>query len=193
MCAPLLKEGQPSLKLWAIEARETHPVKGRAPILWRLLTTLPVATVQQAMRMVGWYARRWQIEVFHKVLKSGCQIEQRQLETVARLKRVLMMDMIVAWRVMFLGQVAQEKPDDDVEQWLLESEWKVLWHYMNPGQPPPQDPPRLRSVVRWIGQLGGFIGRKSDGEPGPIVLWRGLQRLNDLTRAYELLKNVGNA
>ena len=191
--APLLKEGKPSLKLWAVEAREQHPPKGQAPVLWRLLTTLPVATVEQAIEKVSWYARRWQIEVFHKVLKSGCQIERRQLETVARLKRVLMMDMIVAWRVMLLGKVARERPEDCVEQWLLESEWKVLWCYMNPGRRPPKRAPGIRQAVRWIGRLGGFIGRKSDGEPGPIVLWRGLQRLTDLTRAWEAFKIMGNA
>jgi hypothetical protein len=191
--APLLKEGQPSLKLWAIEAREPSPAKNRSPILWRLLTTLPVQTVEQARERVNWYAQRWQIEVFHKVLKSGCKIEQRQLETAARLRRILIMDMIVAWRVMLLSKAARETPGDSAGQWLLESEWKVLWCHMNPGKQPPKRAPELRQAVRWIGQLGGFIGRKSDGEPGPVVLWRGLQRLNDLTHAYNLLRNVGNA
>jgi len=129
----------------------------------------------------------------HKVLKSGCKVEQRQLESAARLKRILIMDLIVAWRVMLLGQAARERPQESADQWLLDSEWKVLWAYMNPNQPLPQQAPRLRQAVRWIGQLGGFIGRKSDGEPGPIVLWRGLQRLNDLARTWEMLKNVGNA
>jgi hypothetical protein len=193
VCAPLLKAGQPSLKLWAVEARELSPAKGQPPILWRLLTTLPVQTVEQARERVRWYAQRWQIEVFHKVLKSGCKIEQRQLETLARLQRVLMLDLIVAWRVMLLSKVAREIPKDSAGPWLLESEWQVLWCYMNPGQSPPAHAPELRQAVRWIGQLGGFIGRKSDGEPGPIVLWRGLQRLHDLTHAWVLLKNVGNA
>ena len=193
LCAPGLKEGQPSLKVWAIEAREQHPLKGQPRILWRLLTTLPVQSAAQAMEKVVWYTRRWQIEVMHKVLKSGCKVEQRQLESAARLKRVLIMDLIVAWRVMLLGQAAREKPEGSAAQWLLDSEWKVLWAHMNPHQPLPQQAPGLRQAVRWIGQLGGFIGRKSDGEPGPVVLWRGLQRLSDLARTWEMLKNVGNA
>lgn len=191
--APSLKEGQPALKLWAVEAREEHAPKGRAAVLWRLLTTMPVSTASEAMEKAGWYAQRWQIEVLHKVLKSGCKVEQRQLESAARLKRVLMMDLIVAWRVMLLSKAARETPQEPADQWLLESEWKVLWCYMNPGQSPPGSAPALRQAVRWIGQLGGFIGRKSDGEPGPTVLWRGLQRLNDLTRTWNALKNVGNA
>jgi hypothetical protein len=191
--APCLKETQPSLKLWAIEAREEHPPKGQAPILWRLLTTLPVHTAGHAIQRVRWYTQRWQIEVLHKVLKSGCKIEQRQLQTAARLKRVLMLDLMVAWRVMLLSKTARETPEASAGQWLLESEWQVLWCYMNAGQKPPLNAPHLRQAVRWIGQLGGFIGRKSDGEPGPIVLWRGLHRLSDLARTWEALKNVGNA
>jgi len=193
LCAPCLKEGQPSLKVWAIQAREQLSPKGQPMILWRLLTTLPVQSAAQAIEKVVWYTRRWQIEVMHKVLKSGCKVEQRQLESAARLKRILIMDLIVAWRVMLLGQTARERPQESADQWLLDSEWKVLWAYMNPNQPLPQQAPGLRQAVRWIGQLGGFIGRKSDGEPGPIVLWRGLQRLNDLARTWEMLKNVGNA
>jgi hypothetical protein len=187
VCAPLLKQEQPSLKLWAVEARELSPAKGQTPILWRLLTTLPVLTVEQARERVSWYAQRWQIEVFHKVLKSGCKIEQRQLETLKRLQRVLMLDLIVAWRVMLLSKAARATPKEPANQWFLESEWKVLWCYMNPSQSPPEQAPELQQIVRWIGQLGGFIGRKSDGEPGPIVLWRGLQRLHDLSHAWELL------
>lgn len=130
--------------------------------------------------------------MLHKVLKSGCQIEQRQLETAVRLQRVLMMDLIVAWRVMLLNKAARAQPDASVADWLLETEWKVLWCYMK-EQPPPPQPPSLRQAVRWIGQLGGFIGRKSDGEPGPMVLWRGLLRLHDLANSWKLLKNMGNA
>ena len=112
--APCLKEDQPGLNLWAVEAREEHPPKGCAPIHWRLLTTLPVASAPEAMEKVQWYAQRWQIEVLHKTLKSGCQVERRQLETAERLRRVLMLDLIVAWRVMHLCKGAREKPADSV-------------------------------------------------------------------------------
>ena len=189
--SPILKEGQPALRLWAIEAREEHPPKGHEPILWRLLTTLPVWSAAQAVEKVRWYAKRWQIEVLHKVLKSGCQIEQRQLETAARLRRVLMLDLIVAWRVMQLNQAARQRPDASAQEWLQTTEWTVLWCYFHRGQKPPATAPTIRQAVRWIGHLGGFIGRKSDGEPGPIVLWRGLQRLHDLTETLSILKNCG--
>ena len=107
---PTLKEDQPPLSLWVVEAREVRPPKGAKPICWRLLTTLPVTTAAAAIEKVRWYAQRWQIEVLHKVLKSGCQVEQRQLETTVRLRRVLMVDLIVAWRVLSLCRPPQDWP-----------------------------------------------------------------------------------
>lgn len=189
--APTLKEQKPALQLWAIQAQEEHPPAGQKAIMWRLLTTLPVSTAAEAMEKVQWYCQRWQIEMFHKVLKSGCQIERRQLETAARLERILMLDLIVAWRLLLLSKVSRENPQTSAADWLLEKEWKVLSVQMK--QQSPENPPTLYQAVRRIGQLGGFIGRKSDGEPGPIVLWRGLQRLHDLVHAWDLFQNVGNA
>ena len=136
-------------------------------------------------------SQRWQIEVLHKTLKSGCQVERRQLETAERLRRVLMLDLIVAWRVMHLCKGAREKPADSVRTWLEESEWTVLFCYFNRGRKASVRPPTLRQAVRWIGRLGGFLARRSDGEPGPTVLWRGLQRLQDLAQAWMLLNNCG--
>ena len=184
--APTRKAGQPPLKLWAIEARELRAPKGGSPIVWRLLTTLPVTSVEEACQRVGWYAQRWQIEVIHKVLKSGCKIEQRQLETAARLDRVLAVDQVVAWRLLALCKAAREQPDEAVSAWLSQAEWQALWCHVHQRTTPPATPPSVRQAVRWIAQLGGFMARKGDGEPGPITLWRGLHRLNDLTAMWRL-------
>lgn len=190
--APLLKADKQSLTVWAIEAREGKAPPGQKAILWRLLSTLPVNTLAAAEEKLSWYCQRWQIEVLHKVLKSGCRIEQRQLATAQRLERVLMVDLIVAWRIMLLSKAARTQPEALAADWLLETEWKVLWCHMK-QQPPPTQSPSLRQAVRWIGKLGGFIGRKSDGEPGPIVLWRGLLRLHDLVAAWNLFQHMGKA
>jgi hypothetical protein len=191
LSAPLLKAGQPALALWAIQASEEKVLPGQERILWRLLTTLPVNEASAAVEKVQWYSQRWQIEVFHKVLKSGCRVEQRQLQTRTRLQRVLMLDLVVAWRVMQLSRTARETPQAPANQWLTQSEWQVLWCRQNHGQPLPEIAPDIKQAVRWIGQLGGFIGRKSDGEPGPIVLWRGLQRLHDMADTWNLLYTYG--
>jgi hypothetical protein len=182
---PCLKNDQPPLQLYTIEAREVRPPQGVKPICWRLLTTLPVATAAAAVEKIRWYAQRWQIEVIHKVLKSGCKVEQRQLETLQRLQRVLMVDLIVAWRVLGLCKAARETPEGLASDWLSHAEWRALSCYMEERAQPPRRPPTLRQAVRWIAQLGGFLGRRYDGEPGPIVLWRGLQQLRAITAAWK--------
>ena len=182
---PCLKADQAPLTLWVVEARETRPPKGATPICWRLLTTLPVKSAAAAVEKVRWYAQRWVIEVLHKVLKSGCQIEQRQLETAARLQRVLLVDLIVAWRGLALCRAGRETPAALASDWLQADEWRSLWCYMEERLRPPRRAPSVRQAVRWRAQLGGFLGRRGDGEPGPIVVWRGLQQLRAITAAWK--------
>ena len=184
--APKRKAEQPALRLWAIQAQEVHAPKGTTPIVWRLLTTLPVTSAREAIERVGWYAQRWQIEVIHKVLKSGCKVEQRQLETALRLERALSIDLVVAWRILALCKAARELPDDPISDWLPAAQWQALWGYVHQRTTVPQEAPSVRQAVRWIAQLGGFLGRKSDGEPGTTTLWRGLQQLEAMTRMWEL-------
>lgn len=185
--APKRKADQPSLQLWAIEAKECSPVpKGVARIQWRLLTTLPVTTAQEAIEKVQWYAQRWQIQVTHKVLKSGCQIEQRQMETAQRLERVLSLDLVVAWRILALCKAARETPDDPISNWLPNAQWRALCAYVYRRTTPPKAVPSVRQAVRWIAQLGGFLARRCDGEPGTKTLWRGLQELHAMTNMWQV-------
>lgn len=187
--APSRQPEQPAIELWAIEAREVNPVpKGATPIVWRLLTTLPVTCAQEAVEKVRWYAQRWQIEVIHKVLKSGCQIEQRQLETAQRLERVLSVDLVVAWRVLALCKAARERSAEPVSHWLPAAQWQALCCYVHRQTRPPKTPPTVRQAVLWIAQLGGFLARKSDGEPGTQTLWRGLQQLDAMTNMWRVFQ-----
>lgn len=185
---PCLKEDQPPLTLWAVEARETRPPGGATPVCWRLLTTLPVTGAEEAVEKVRWYALRWPIEVMHKVLKSGCKVEQRQLETAARLQRVVMVDLVVAWRVLALCRAGRETPQGLASDWLSGEEWRALWCYIHEKKSPPRRAPSVREAVRWIARLGGFLGRRRDGEPGPVVVWRGLHRLKDITATWRLFQ-----
>ena len=185
--APRRKAEQPAIELWAIEAREISRVpKGAARIVWRLLTTLPIHCVEEAIEKVRWYAQRWQIEVIHKVLKSGCQIEQRQLETAQRLERVLSVDLVVAWRILALCKAARELPDDPISHWLPAAQWQALCCYVHRQTTPPKTAPTVRQAVLWIAQLGGFLARKSDGEPGTKTLWRGLHQLDVMTNMWRI-------
>lgn len=183
---PQGKGDQPELELWAIEAREIDTPAGVTPLCWRLLSSLPVNTLQEALERVQWYGQRWQIEVLHKVLKSGCQIELRQLETRERLERVLAVDLIVAWRILCLSKAARETPEAPAQQWLQAQECQALQAYLEHKDGLKIKRLSVRMAVRRIAQLGGFIGRNNDGEPGPITLWRGLLRLHDIAECWQL-------
>lgn len=183
--APRHHPGQPPLNLWAVWAQEINPPAGQDPIRWCLLTTVPIHTLADAIERIEWYVKRWTIEEFHRVLKSGCQVEARQLTTRARLQRSLAIDMVVAWRIMDLNKAARLQPDAPADQWLSTEEWQALYSYVHRTPHAPQNPPTIGQAVQWIAQLGGFLARKSDGHPGPMTLWRGLQRLNDIVASWQ--------
>jgi hypothetical protein len=186
--APEPKGSRPPLRLWAIEARERHAPKGVSPIQWRLLTTLPVGSFAEAVEKVQWYCVRWGIEVFHKVLKSGCAVEEAQLQTAERLRRYVAVKLVVAWRVLWLTQLGREKPETPLREILEEAEWQVLRAVAERGRKGPRQRgvPTVADGVRWLGRLGGHLGRRGDGAPGPLCLARGLERLHDLTIGWKM-------
>jgi hypothetical protein len=175
----------PRVQAWAVFLSE-HPdwVLNNDPIEWMLLTTYPVATLEDAKQRVDWYAKRWGIEVFHRTLKSGCRIKDRQLGTADRLEACLGVDMVVAWRIYHLTMLGRETPDLPCTVFFKEEEWKALCCYVNKTPTPPSEPPSLDRAMRMVGQIGGHLGRNSDGPPGTQTLWRGLQRLDTATEMY---------
>ncbi len=185
---PQRPKGQklPSITVWAVYALEEQPPQGITPLEWLLLTTVSVEEFEDACERIQWYTCRWVIEVYHKVLKSGCRIEERQFDDVARIRRYIAVDDVVAWRVLFLTMLSRELPDMPCDAILEAHEWQALYCFIHKTDTPPQQPPTLVEVTRWIAQLGGFLARKGDGQPGVTVLWRGLQRLRDLADAFKL-------
>jgi hypothetical protein len=178
------KQCQP-VKLNVLLIEEVPPVGEGKPIRWLLLTTLAIDTFQQAWQCVQWYSLRWLIERFHYTLKSGCRIEQLQLETAERLLNALATDSIVAWRLLWLVYRARLSPDDCCEVALQSVEWKLLRRKFEPKNRS-HKPPTLCQTVRWIAQLGGFLARTGDGEPGVKTLWRGLRVLHHLLEGAQL-------
>lgn len=176
------------LPLTAVLAREIDPPAGVQPVEWRLLTTLPVTSAEAAATCVNWYAKRWIIERFHYTLKSGCQVEQLQLETVERLQRAVAVYSIVAWRLMYLTYLARVEPDAPCTEVLTDAEWKALYCVTHKTKQTPPDPPDVQNAIQWIARLGGFLGRKRDGRPGLKVLWRGLRRLEDITFLWTIMQ-----
>jgi hypothetical protein len=175
-------EGQrlPANTVTAILVTQADPPKGQAPIRWLLLTTLAVPDFATAQKLVHYYTCRWLVERFHFVLKSGCRFEHSQLRSVSRLRRLLALYCVVAWRLLWLTYAARVHGDQPCTIALETVEWQMLHRVRCPGQALPHSPPQLTEAVRWIASLGGFIGRKRDGEPGVKVLWRGLIRLQDI-------------
>ena len=188
---PTRAADQGSLCLRVIEARETSDAKTAAPIHWRLLTNLPVETLEGALELIGHYRVRWQMEEYHRALKSGCQAQGRQLEAAERLEKILMVDLVVAWRVLELSRLARGPSLPPLEEHFSAEELAVLGQLDAPPNGPAAPPRDLRQAVRRIAQLGGFLGRKSDGEPGAMTLWRGLERLSTLVLGWQLAKACG--
>ncbi len=189
--APKRKAQMPSVPMWAVLAREVDAPAGVEPVEWMLLSTLPVDSFESAVEKLRWYARRWGIEVFHRVLKSGCQIETRQLAGADRLEACLAIDMVVAWRIYHLTKLGRETPNVPCTVYFEEHEWKALVAYVTQDPKPPSQPPSLREAVRMVASLGGFLGRKNDGEPGTQTTWLGLQRLDDLAAMYLVMAGPG--
>lgn len=187
----------PTLTMSVVEVVEPNPPAGEEAVHWLLLTSLPVSTVHHAQQIVQWYCTRWLIERFHYTLKSGCRLEERQLQTQLRLERLLAVFNLVAWRLLWLTYQARQTPDASCLVALTEPEWQALYAYIHRTTRLPATPPSLGLAARWIAQLGGFVGRRGDGDPGVKVLWRGLTRLQDLTDAWMIFrppsKDVGNA
>jgi Transposase DNA-binding/Transposase Tn5 dimerisation domain len=179
---------QAALSLAVVLAEEPSPPVGSEAVRWLLLTTLAVASSSAALQVLDYYTTRWGIEVWHKVLKSGCHVEQRQLASFEHLARMIAVYSIVAWRVQYATMLARIEPNLSCEVLLERAEWEALYCAVQCSATPPDTPPSLAQVVRWLGQLGGFIGRKSDGEPGVVSIWRGLQRLTDLTTMYRIMR-----
>ena len=185
---PVHADAMPTIRAWAVFLSEQPDwVLNNEPIEWMLLTTYPVGSLEDAKQRVDWYTKRWGIEVFHRTLKSGCRIKDRQLETADRLEACLGIDMVVAWRIFHLTMLGRETPDLPCTVFFTDDEWKALHCYVYKTPTPPSTPPTMDRAMRMVGQIGGHLGRKSDGAPGTQTLWRGLQRLDTAKEMYVIL------
>lgn len=174
----------PTIPVWAVYVTEQASPLVHEPIEWMLLTTVEVKSFKEAQRRVEWYSGRWGIEVYHRTLKSGCRIKDRQLETADRLETCLGVDMVVAWRIYYLTMLGREQPDLPCTVLFKDIEWKALCCYVNETPVPPEKPPSISEVVFMVAKLGGHLRRKGDGFPGTQTLWRGLLVWHVATKAY---------
>jgi hypothetical protein len=180
--------GQPAVTVTAILAREEQPPAGQPAIEWRLLTNRTAETLEQVVELIDWYRRRWLVEIFFRIWKSGCRVEALQLGTLERLERALVIYLIIAWRILHLVTWGRDCPHLPCDVVFDPEEWQAAWIVAHRTQPP-ETPPPLGQMVRLIAGFGGFLGRKHDGHPGPKAIWEGLQKV----RAFALALEAGRA
>jgi Transposase DNA-binding/Transposase Tn5 dimerisation domain len=171
------------IKIWVVMAKEINPPAGEEPIEWILLTDLSVRTLKKARQILHLYSQRWQIEVFHKILKSGCHAEKCQLKEAERLLPRLAMQMIIAWRIHAMTLLGRACPDLPCGVLFEEWEWKPVVVIFR-GSAHESEEPSLAQMNEWVGRLGGHLGRKSDGPPGPQTIWKGLARVRDFGQLW---------
>lgn len=177
-----------AVTLNAVLVSEVSPPAGEVPVEWLLLTSLPVQSPAQVQQVVEAYSKRFMIEVFFRVLKSGCRIEERRFESAGRHLSHVAVALIIAWRVLWLSQLGQHQPAMDGAKVFTTSEWQAAWAVIKRGEPMPQKPPSVGEMIKLVGKLGGWIerGGKSASPPGAQTLWQGLHRLHDLATTWEI-------
>ena len=187
------KKRYPEQRVTVIEAREQETPPDRDRIDWKLITDLAVGSRQQAVEKVQWYALRWKIEVFHKILKSGCRAEDARLRTASRLTNLLAVFCILSWRVFWLTMTNRIAPDADPELVFTDLELRILDRLVANKPTVEVQQHLLSHYLIKLARLGGYLARNSDPPPGNETIWRGLTRLVDIQLGVIMgAENVGN-
>jgi hypothetical protein len=181
----------PPLQLTVLHAQQRDPPPGRPRIEWKLITDMPVRSSDEAIEKLDWYAMRWKVETFHKILKSGCKAEESRLRTADRLANLIAVFCVLSWRIFWLTMPGRSAPQASAELAFTQTEIELLERVVHDTPRNAQAPPLLRNVIR-LAQLGGYLARANDPPPGNTVMWRGMRRLTDIQLGYELaLKRSG--
>lgn len=191
---PIGKEKDyPPLTLTVIHATEQRSPKNRAKIAWKLLTNLPVESLEAAIEKLKWYAMRWEIETFHKILKSGCKAEESKLRTSERLANLISVFCIISWRIFWMTMLRREATSRSPEFAFTPSEIRLLDHLIQSRNTSEGSKRELSDYITKLAKLGGYLARAGDPPPGNLVMWRGLSRLNDIQLGFSLAREfVGN-
>ena len=181
----------PELTLYVIHAHERGIPTGREPIEWKLITDLPVTSRAEAIEKLRWYAMRWKIETFHKILKSGCKAEDAKLRTAERLLRLIAIFCVLSWRIFWMTMINRSASNMPAAVVFTVTERRLLDHLV-PDRP--QDRGQKKSLSLYLtklARLGGYLARASDPPPGNIVMWRGLSRFTDIELGFSMAQNCG--
>ncbi len=173
----------PQADVNVVLVREVDTPEGEQPVEWLLLTSLPVKEAAQAREVVECYCVRWMIEIFFRVLKSGCRVEERRFENLDRLQTCLAVYLIVAWRTLYVCRLARACPKSSCDVVFEPAEWKSVWKILRHSDPPSQSP-SLGEMITMVAELGGYVKRKNS-PPGPQTVWIGLQRIHDFALCWK--------
>ena len=186
------QKSYPALSLTIIHAQERGAPKNRKGIDWKLITDLPVRSSKDAVEKLDWYAMRWKIEVFHKILKSGCKAEESKLRTAQRLANLIAIFCILSWRVFWMTMLNRSAPEASPQLALTVMEIRLLDRLVSDAGKKRSHQKTLSYYLTKIARLGGYLARASDPAPGNTVMWRGLSRLTDIALGASLgSKNCG--
>jgi hypothetical protein len=179
-----IREHAPSepLWMWCVQLTETNPPAGAEALDWVLITSEPVTNTAQALAVIEHYKKRWGVEEYHKALKTGCHVEERYYQTSARLERVTGLHAILALRLLQIRELAREQPDLPAVD-VAPKEWVETLAEIRKQ---PSTGMTIHQFVRCLAGLGGHLGRKRDGQPGWITLWRGVEKLLLILRGKNL-------
>jgi hypothetical protein len=181
-------EQKGTLEVTCLVAQEIDPPAGEKPVVWRLLTNRLVGSLVEASELIDWYRARWEIEMFFDILKNACKIEKLQLKTMERLEVAITLFMVVAWRINRLMRLGRECPDLDASLVFEQDEWEAA--YILNKKEPPKKVPTINEVVRLIARLGGFLGRKGDGEPGAKTIWQGMEQIASFSGGMQFVRSM---
>jgi hypothetical protein len=176
------------LEATCLIAREVDAPEGVKPVEWRLLTNRPATSFDAVVELIAWYRCRWEIETFFHVLKNGCRVEALQLGHRGKIELALAVYLVVSWRLARLVRLGRTHPDLEATALFTDNEWQGA--YILAKKPLPKTPPTLHQIIRQIAMLGGFLGRKGDGEPGAKTLWLGFARIRDFVQGTEYMRNI---
>ena len=167
----------------AVLVRELNPTQQDQPLEWLLLTSLPITSAEDVRQVIEYYLQRWMIELFFRVLKSGCRIESRRFEHLDRFLPALSLYLIVAWRSLYVCRMSRAHTEASCEVLYTKAEWQSVWMIVN-RVAIPKHPPRLMEMTRLMAQRGGYVNRKNSGPPGPQTVWLGLQQMHTITECW---------
>lgn len=184
-------KGRMNTEIYVVDASDINN-----DVSWRIMTTLPVEKLQDAKDVLNYYKMRWSVELYFKTLKTGCTIEDCRLREAGKLIKYISLMSVVAWRIYWMVHISRHDPDMSCENVLMKSEWKAAWWLLHRKKVKegrmkksdmPSKPPSIKEAIRWIAGNGGFKGRKSDGDPGLISVWRGWNKVLIGAEMFELM------